>query len=382
VGTTGDMHSCCHLKTKLTEFNGKSNFNIKQESIKEFWESEYLHVLRKKFLNGERPKECQTCWKEESADILSLRQLSNRQYGIIGNKKPEEYLKILKKEKLEHPEDYNLDITNLCNLKCYMCDGTSSSKLLVENKDLGIENLDQKDYEYEEDKIDYLIEQIIKHKVTHLTLQGGEPLLNPKILKILQKLSTKDDAKKISVWITTNGTIQNQSILEILKCFEKIKLIFSVDGVGKINDYMRFPSDFRDIKNNIIKYKELENATFMINCVVQNFNLLNVEDMIEFARSLSIHLCLSPLESPAYLHCGVLPIGTKIKALENLEKIEKDKLIHVTNFDSLLNLIKASINDYDLGKIQLFKDMISKRDKYRKIYIKDYIPELSEDLNL
>lgn len=382
VGTTGRISACCVSRTKHSDFKGNLYFNVKEHTIQDFWTSDYIKNLRSQFLKGERPKECQTCWREESQNITSLRQFTNRQYQILGNKDPQKYLKILKKENLLHPEDYNLDISNLCNLKCYMCHGGSSSKLLVENNVLGIEKLNQSDYEYTDDKIEHLIQQIIEHKVKYITLQGGEPLLNPNIIKILHKLSEKDYANKISVWITTNGTIYNDRIPQILQQFGNVKLIFSVDGVGKVNDYLRFPSKFSEIESNIKKYKNLDNATFMITCTVQNFNLLNVREMIDFAHDMSIHLYLNYLHWPSYLHLSVLPKKIKERALEKIRNTEKEKLIHVTNFDSLLDVITNQINVTDVSKMQTFKNMIVTRDRYRKIDIKDFIPEISQVLNI
>ena len=67
-------------------------------------------------------------------------------------------------------------------------------ELRKENNKYQRENLDQKDYDYDDDRLIYLIEQIEKNNVSHLTLQGGEPLMNPKIISLLQKLSVKETA--------------------------------------------------------------------------------------------------------------------------------------------------------------------------------------------
>ena len=118
----------------------------------------------------------------------------------------------------------------------------------------------------------------------------------------------------------------------------------------------------------------------MITFTVQNINLLGVKDMIEFANSNSIHLKIGILINPDYLHFNVLPINTKKKALEKLLDVEKEKLKHVTNFESLVSQLKLGIVDQDLNKINAFKSIISKRDSYRKIQMKNFVPELAEDL--
>jgi uncharacterized radical SAM superfamily Fe-S cluster-containing enzyme len=122
----------------MSNFKEKSFFNIRENSINDFWNSDYRNYVKNEFLEGNILPECSLCQRNEKQNIKSERQFANQHYGILGNKPGNYYLKHLKKENLEHPEDYNLDITNLCNLKCYMCTGTSSSKLLIENNDLGI----------------------------------------------------------------------------------------------------------------------------------------------------------------------------------------------------------------------------------------------------
>jgi sulfatase maturation enzyme AslB (radical SAM superfamily) len=380
--TDGSMSVCCEIVPSKTEYVGKKEFNLKKNSIEEFWKSDYRKYLIKNFQEKRRPKECQKCWEKEDIGAKSQRQFSNRQYKILGNKTSEEYLNLLGIKDLEHPVDYNLDITNLCNLKCYMCTGASSSKLLVENNYLGYENLDQKDYDYEEDKLSYLVDQIEKNHVTHVTLQGGEPLMNPKIISLLEKLSVKKTAEKLSIWITTNGTMYNKKLFETLNAFQDLKIIFSIDGVDKVNDYLRFPSDFSQIRSNVINYLNLKNATFMITNVVQNFNLLYVNDIIEFANTYNIHLHLHILTGPPVLHYSVLPYSTRRKALEKLQNIDQQKVTHVTNFYTLLENLSADIDKDTSNEIERFKDIITKRDSYRKVSLSNFIPELATDLNI
>ena len=354
------MLVCCESRPSKTEFVGKKDYNLKKDSIEEFWKSDYRKFLIKNFQEKRRPKECQICWEKEDTGAESYRQFGNRQYKIFGNKTSEEYLSLLGIKDLEHPVDYNLDITNLCNLKCYMCTGVSSSKLLVENNDLGFENLDQKDYDYEEGKLSYLIDQIEKNHVTHVTLQGGEPLMNPKIISLLEKLSVKNTAEKLTIWITTNGTMYNKKLFDILSAFKDVKIIFSIDGVNKVNDYLRFPSDFSQIKSNFINYLNLQNATFMITNVVQNFNLLYVNDIIEFANTYNTHLHLNILTGPSVLHYSVLPYSTRHKALEKLQNIDQQKVTHVTNFYTLLENLSTDIDKDTSNEIEKFKDIIKK----------------------
>ncbi len=384
VGTGGGVKTCCYIKPNLSNFKGNTAFNIHNNTINDFWNSDYNRYVQEQFLKGNTPKECGFCLRSEEKDIKSERQLANKHYGIIGNKSPNYYLKRLKKLNLEHPEDYNIDITNLCNLKCYMCSGESSSKLLIENNALGLEKLDQKDYDVSEPRLDALIEEIVKNNVTNITLQGGEPLLNPKIISMLERLGTREIANNLSIWITTNGTQYSENLFKTLSKFKTVKIIFSIDGVGKTNEYLRYPSRWADIENNVKKFRILKNATFQISFTVQNFNILDIKNIINFSNTHKIHLKLHLLYIPRYLRLHILPKQILQTALDLLETIQDSDVIHVTNFNGIKSQIQSALEDSKTSEKELDEliTVIGKRDAYRKTSIKNYLPEIAKGLNI
>ena len=383
LSTDGTLSPCCAFQINESTFKGEKNYNLKTHSIDDYWNSDYLKNVQQQFLDSKQPVECRKCWRDEREGVKSLREHTNTHYKILGNKKPQFYLDFFEKTNLKHPEDYNLDITNLCNLKCFMCDGGSSSKLLIENNDLGLDDRNQKDYNIENDKVDYLIDQIVKNNVTVVTLQGGEPLLNPKILILIDKLSKKN-ADKIHLWITTNGTQYSPFLLQKLRKFKEVKIIFSVDGTEKVNDYMRFPSQWKNVKQNIKNFLTLKNASFQISFTVQNLNLLDVDNIIKFANSHKVHCKLNILHGPTYLQFFVLPKNLLQLAYEKIKQISTEHYALTTNLkflkDSIIEHIKAD-NDQS-EQIEMLKDIMQKRDAYRKIRMKDFLPELANQLNI
>ena len=384
INTDGNINTCCRIQPKLSKFKGDSKFyNLKKDTVKSFWNSDYLKHLQGEFSNEQRPSECQSCWSDEKKNFKSERQWANNHYKIIGNKKPEYYLKHLKKENLPYPEDYNLNISNLCNLKCYMCGGKDSSKLLVENVNLGIEDVKQKDFDIPIEKVVEMINEMLKNKVTNITLQGGEPLMNPKIISLLKNLAGKKDfAKNISVWITTNGTQYSPLILNTLQKFKTVKIIFSIDGIGKVNDYMRYPSQWNVIENNVKNYLNLKNASFQITYTIQNLNLLYIKKMIDFCQEMKIYLKFNLLTTPSYLKLNVLPEQTLLLAGKIISKLPND-IIHVENLQGIKNLVNQALERQDTDQdLEVFKKIMKKRDAYRKISMKNYLPELAEHLNI
>jgi radical SAM protein with 4Fe4S-binding SPASM domain len=369
ISTDGAIRSCCQIQ--------ENTFNIKNNNIEDYWNSNYLLTLREKFLNNKKPKECKNCWRQENNLLESHRLESNFQYKSIFKKNYVKNLKLIKKDNLYYPEDIELSITNICNLSCQMCTGKDSSRLLIENNFLKFENLKQSDYDLDE-KTKLEIEKIITHDLKLLNLRGGEPLVNKTIMKIIEKLVTTGKSKKMTLHITTNGTTCNDKIINLLRKFENIRIMFSIESIGKFNDYMRYPSNWKDIQKNILEFKNLKNAYLYINTVVQNLNLLYLEPLINFANLNKIFLNFSRLRSPAYLEFDNLPLDLLKKSYEKLNNIDKKKLVHTKNIKEIINSLKIKIDTYkhDEEKFTMFTTVIKKRDQYRKISIADYMPEI------
>ncbi len=69
-------------------------------------------------------------------------------------------------------------------------------------------------------------------------------------------------------------------------------------------------------------------------------------------------------------------------AHKKLSSIKKENLIHTDAVEEIINLLGKHIDDYSLDEdtYKKFIDMVNKRDNYRKIDIKNYMPELAEKI--
>ena len=78
ITTRGIIKVCCTIDSKST----KNYFNIKQDQLEEWLNSDYRKNLQKKFLNNDKPEECKNCWNKERNNELSLRLSKNRNYKL------------------------------------------------------------------------------------------------------------------------------------------------------------------------------------------------------------------------------------------------------------------------------------------------------------
>ena len=383
IDTAGNLKPCCSLTKKLTRFKNKKVANA-SNGINKYYNSKYSQYLRKKFLNNEAPEECQTCWNDEARGFESERIRANYLHKVLFKKNYKKYLKLIKKYDLKTPIEIDLAMTNLCNLKCIMCEGTSSSQLLIENFKLGYHDenkgMVQKDFDWTVLAKQKIIDQILKNNsLEYLNLTGGETLIVPEIFRLLDKLKNKN----LKIVIFTNGTQYNERIVSKLKQLKNLHIIFSIESTNKQNEYLRFPSAWNNIQRNIINFqKDLPKTIFNINCIVQNLNILYLDQLINFAHDHKFHLMLDTIQSPEYLIYTNLPLNLLEKSYNKLCNIPKEKTIHVSNFNHFKNDLQNFIKNYRVNNklFEKFKSVIQSRDKYRKISIFNYMPELAKEV--
>lgn len=125
-----------------------------------------------------------------------------------------------------------------CNAECIMCNTFQIGK--NENELLHIENY-------------YSKENLSTIKT--LILQGGEVMMFPHIFKVIDKLIPKN----CQLCVITNGMFYNDEILEILNTFNKIHLIFSLDGNSETNDLFRTKTNYNTIIKNMKKIYDRSN---------------------------------------------------------------------------------------------------------------------------
>ena len=380
--SNGTIRACCKIKPNKSKFKSEKLFSVHKDGIKKYWASDYKKYLENQFLQDKKPSECVSCWDDEEKNLISHRIRGNREQKFLAKTNYIKYLKLLKKVDLPEAEEYEWVISNLCNLKCQMCSGVHSSKLLVENHAIGEElEIKQKEYNWStQTKLD-IISKLDLSVVKRMTFLGGEPLLVPEIVQLLEKISNTIYAETIDLTVVTNGTVINDYIFLILDKLKKLEIVFSLESTSKQNEYLRYPSKWEEMKKKLDRFQKLKDTYFYINCVVQNLNILYIDQLVDFAYSRKIHLNFTPIEDPTYLRIEILPVSLLKIALSKLEKIPKDQHIHCTNLNNLKKLLQAIINknkSLDHKNFEEFKRIMILRDKYRKVNITDYMPEIGK----
>lgn len=142
----------------------------------------------------------------------------------------------------------NINVTQICNLKCTYCaaggDGTYGDPV----KRIEIEKtLPQ---------LSYFISKLESGEHFHISFLGGEPLLFPAGIRAICEYVEGAAKQKnfVSTYkITTNGTVINAEIIDLLSLY-KPTLVISMDGKPEITDR------FRPQKNNKPTSVAIENT--------------------------------------------------------------------------------------------------------------------------
>jgi sulfatase maturation enzyme AslB (radical SAM superfamily) len=158
----------------------------------------------------------------------------------------------------------------------------------------------------------------------------------------------------MTMMIITNGTLLTQRLIDLFRKFKKTVFAVSVDGVGLVNDYQRWPSRFVEIDKNLA----MINSYFDLSLLptVTAVNIIGLNDLYEYA--LSKNYTINNIEPVAHwpqLNPANLP--------DQLKKLVDSK------FDYLIQ------GSADTAGLLSF---VSKWDHQRNIHIQHYMSEWTD----
>jgi glutamate-1-semialdehyde 2,1-aminomutase len=214
---------------------------------------------------------------------------------------------------------------------------------------------------------------------------GGEPLIMTQVLEMLEFLVHEKLAKDIVLRVVTNCTVCNDRLLALLSEFKEIKISLSIDGIGKVNDYIRFPSHWNKIEENALKFINglpLEKAYFDIQCTFQLYNSIYLPELISWYNQIlqsrkltrkNSKLYFNRLFKPEEFEISLLPISARETLITQLEYYLTTD-IPFWNLDMVIDILKNMHPDETMyGK---FWSRTQSLDTLRPINFEKALPEL------
>lgn len=273
----GNITACCYNRTHVLG-------TYPQQSILQAWTGEKAEELRQYVSAGSLEGGCVLC-KEliESKNFLGAKSLYYDTYVAKPNviKGISQFFSSSKKPQL--PVVLEFEISNVCNLECEMCNGYFSSTIRKNR-----ENKPPLHNPYDEDFIEQVAE--LMPFVKEMKFLGGEPFMVDSYLKIWEKIIVINP--KIVVHITTNGTVFNNRIKDLLLRLNCC-ITVSLDSLAADNyERIRAGAKFDRVMGNIQQFMEIckqKNTPFSIAICPMTNNWQELPSLVKFANERNIN---------------------------------------------------------------------------------------------
>lgn len=393
--TDGSVRLCC-ISNQYVMKDSTTKYNLGYDTINDIINSNYLKSVRTDMLNGIPVKGCNKCYQAEKNNSKSYRQENINLYknNTTFIKKIEQSIKGDIQPTVEY---FDLRYGNLCNLSCRSCYPGASSQFnkdvieLKENTDIHkFHNINLTDFNswYETEIFENNIQSQLSN-ITDYYCTGGEPTLIEKNFEILNKMIITGNSVNCTLKINTNLTNTKRDFYSLFKSFKKVILMMSIDGYGDMQEYLRYPSRWSVITNNIEKLlsMDLSNLKLIITPVIQKTNLGYITELFEYIENINKKynkcvILIYPiiLSDPSYLNFNYLPLTYKLSCYEKIDSwVQRNCVYQDDTFKSRIGLVKSlCIQEVDyVDSIKSYFEFTDIFDQKRAQNISILNPELS-----
>jgi len=257
--SNGTVSRCGHM-VDAPEFN----------TLEEMDSSLWLLTVKKEFAKDNWPEECLRCQQTELENNSSIR------------------LNAINFDKLQTKKDYlsvGGVLDNICNSACLTCNEQLSTM---------IGGLINKTYSIVDNSSKFW--SLPLERVVHLDINGGEPSASKNYKHILANLP----ASIQSVRVNTNCALILDELEDLVKRGIQVTVTVSIDGIGNVYEYVRWPVKWDKFYSNLMKYR---NMPIKLNLwtTVSALNIDDLPNIIAFAQEHNIDHSYAYLKEPVEL---------------------------------------------------------------------------------
>lgn len=255
----------------------------------------------------------------------------------------------------------DLNLGNLCNLACAICDPNSSTSWVPIYDRMNDEKWSSIKYIHKNRP--EINDPAWFSKIRRLQLQGGEIFLQPNYINFFRNLSQHRNLRDIEVRIFTNGTVRpNPELWNLLQQVGHVSLYVSVDDIGKRFEYQRHGAAWNTVIENIQWFIEHAGENFELG-IHPTYSILNVyylDELVDYfvqefpslLRNYGNYFVgtgpLSAHQLPRHLRDAIstkLSRHTELKFISDYIKIDVDQ-IDCSVFDYIDRYDRATGNSY------------------------------------
>ena len=407
----GFNHSCHHPsphKVPLLEL--ETNF-------KALHNTQYKKQQMQKMLDGERPSECDYCWKAEDAG-----HISDRVYKSASAWAKINFESVIEnKTKDVNPAYLEVSFSNACNFKCAYCSPDLSSQWFEEINSHGPYPTSNRYNNFDWfKKIGKMPIPIKEHNpyveafwkwwpemyedLHTLRLTGGEPLLSKDAWRMLDYIESTPNTNLVFA-LNTNLCVPDDLINRLIPKIQNIsrdskefQFFTSGEATGAAGEYIRYGLDYNRWTSNLEKVLDNTNVIVAIMTTVNLTSITTYTDFIRYILDLrgkynkeatfnKVQFMTNFLRYPEFLSLTLLDQKNKDSFTKDVENLIKERGVwdgYATLTFSEVDQLKRMVdymNTTDGNQTQLRKDFaafITEYDQRRNTDFNKTFPTLTE----
>ena len=329
---------------RWAEWRIKNNVSIRDMSLREFYNSDIMVKFRSDMLQGKRLHQCESCYYEDSFGKISGRQRQLLKSGIQQNN----FAKTIRSSphfehfrfSLEHagtaeywPTDLQIDLSNVCNSACIMCQPDASSRVQADYKKLHTINpeifampSEFRSWVRDPEVLEKFCTELTEIPgIKYIHFLGGETLYDEAFYTICERLVSSGQSHNMIIGTTTNGTIYDDRVERLIKNFKEFHLGISIETITNLNDYIRYPGKITEILPNIDRFLHLRSDSGLyvsLRFTPNVFTISEIDQMFEYMMGHNVIAENSQiLFDPAYLKIELMPDDIRMATLQRLDAL-------------------------------------------------------------
>lgn len=327
----GRARPCCIYKGFITDEAGNDLF-MQKDTIEDIFHSPYMQKLREEFRQNKKPIGCDICWKDEESGYRSKRKIYEG-YAVDWKEEP------------EFPIDFHMILSNSCNLKCRSCGAAYSSTWQKENRkhdgDSGFEMPFNQPGDNE--TVFWKNRHAWYSNLESLEIVGGEPMYIKQWHTVFDELIELGYAKNIHLNMSTNCTIMMPDLIKKIKDnFRQVRIHLSIDGTGKIFEYLRHPAKWDQVYSNMKTYHDLLDGDNFVITITNTVSWLNVLEMSKIHSLVKkefpkFKIWYNPIHNPKFMSLEHIPEDLKKHIAKQIENYDWEE--QASDIEGIKNLM-------------------------------------------
>ena len=227
-------------------------------TLDEHWNSKHMKSVRRRMMAGEILPECEVC-NDKLLNTDVYRSYFNQLFG-------DKYLDAMANTDATgfttvKPVSWDYRFSNLCNFKCRMCGDMLSSAWESEQRQHNmidytnpknnwmIPEVKQQIEQFQDTQIEAEFDSAVEeHRVEEVYWVGGEPLMYEQHWRYMKRIIELGDGPNVYARYNTNLSRINYRGInlyrDILSGLRDWQICASIDGTGRIGEYIRSGLDF------------------------------------------------------------------------------------------------------------------------------------------